>query len=244
MLTNGAKSLEILVENSTQKKSFKTSDVTPGVLMDARYVEKKSLIIVAMCCIAEVDSKKCSQLVVLSYSYNCQECSEKSKLELYRKQILNVKGPIEYVYIESSGDHVHAITQDAAIFVHDSMKTVEVESSKILIDNEVKIPKYCWSQDEDSLTVWVKCPEKNPKEHVKINVNKTNIIIDTDVVMVQGDTQHCLDPDMTTWSYEKETLKLELGKLESGLMWSELIKGDTGGECLPNESLAAEIHAR
>jgi len=49
---------------------------------------------------------------------------------------------------------------------------------------------------------------------------------------------------MATWRHKEGTVQIDLIKYESGLMWSELIKGDTGGESLPNETLAAEIHAR
>ncbi|XP_019697360.1 nudC domain-containing protein 1 isoform X2 [Harpegnathos saltator] len=63
-------------------------------------------------------------------------------------------------------------------------------------------------------------------------------------ILIQGECQHRLEENMATWRYKEGTLQIDLTKYESGLMWHELIKGDTGGECLPNEILAAEIHKR
>lgn len=228
---------------SNEEHAVVFSDVEPGVILDARYVKEKCIIVVAMCCVLEAKGKKCSKLVILSYKLKFEEQNDKTTLEEHRKQILNVKGPIEYVYIEASGNYAHAISQDRAIFEYDSLKPVEEE--RIVDSKELKIPKYCWSQDEDSLTVWVKVPEKYHEDRAKINVTATNIsIVIKDTVLIQGDSQHRLDPDLTTWKLDKDTVQLELGKFENGLMWNELIKGDTGGECLPNESLAAEIHNR
>lgn len=243
VLSNGGKSLEVLTENLSER-SCRSVEVDSGVILDARYIEEKSTIIVAMCSIVEVNGKKCSQLVFLYYAHNAEQGSNENVLELCRKQILYVKGPIEYVYIEPSGDYFHAISQDAATFEYDSLKAIAEKHDENL-DPEIKIPKYCWSQDEDSLTVWVKVPERHRDDRAKINVTSSKISISIeDDVLIQGDSQHRLDPDLTTWKREKDTVQLELGKFESGLMWSELIKGDTGGECLPNEALAAEIHSR
>lgn len=244
LLTNGDESLEILIENeSGDKETFRTTDLSPGILLDSRYFQETLLVMVAMCCVAEVDEKKQSQLVILSYEHSGKDAQEKS-LKLVRKQILKVKGPIEYAFVEANGNFVHAISQDAAIFEYDSLKPVESKKEENSV-KEAKIPKYCWSQDEDSLTVWIRIAEKNRDDILIIETTSTTLSVCLKgVQLIRGDLQHRLDSDLTTWTREKDDIKLELVKHETGLMWNELIKGDTGGEYLPNQALAAEIHSR
>ncbi|XP_043285241.1 nudC domain-containing protein 1 [Venturia canescens] len=246
VLSNGGECLEILIENSSaEKETFKTTDITPGVLLDSRYFRDKALVMIAMCCLTEVERKKQSQLIILSYEHSSKD-NENNVLKLVRKNILKIRGPIEYAYIEANGDYVHAISQNTAIFEYDSTKPVETKKAEYSEnEKELKIPKYCWSQDEDSLTVWIKIAEKNRDDILVIDATATSLSVCLKgVELIKGDLQHRLDPDLTTWNREKDTIKLELVKHESGLMWNELIRGDTGGECLPNEALAAEIHNR
>ncbi|KAG7199157.1 hypothetical protein KM043_018045 [Ampulex compressa] len=140
-------------------------------------------------------------------------------------KILKVKGTVEYACIEENGNHLHSICQDSMLFEDLNAKVEKHNLPNLEEKEEIKIPKYCWSQDEDSITVWIKVEEQQYKQ-ARINC------------------QHRLDESLTTWKYEHGTLQLELMKFENGLMWNELIKGDTGGECLPNQALAAEIHSR
>lgn len=154
---------------------------------------------------------------------------------------MSVPGAIEYFYIEENGDFFHVISQEAMTFTHDSLKSI-VEEEKT---PELKIPRYSWSQDEDSLTVWVKIPEKDAALKANVQVSPMNILVSVgDSVLIQGDTPNKVQADLVTWNRKEETLEIDLPKQESGLMWSELLKGDTDGEMLANPALAAEIHAR
>lgn len=246
ILTRGDNKLEVLTTmNSGEKKLYILEEIEPGVLLDARYIEKKSKIIIAMCCIIDVNGKKHSQIVILSYiiKYNNNGIDN---LECFQKQHLTVKGSIEYVFIEPSGDYINVLSQDVAKFTYDSLKQIKDEEKKLSTnDSEIKIPKYSWSQDEESLTVWIKIPKKFGDTKANINVKSTGLSISVkDEILIQGELQYRIDHETAVWKYEKKTLKLELMKYESGQMWNELIKGDTDGEWLPNEALAAEIHSR
>ncbi|KAK0163020.1 hypothetical protein PV327_006736 [Microctonus hyperodae] len=246
ILTRGDNNLEMLTTvNSGEKKSYLLEEIEPGVLLDARYIENKSKIIIAMCCIIVVNGKKHSQIVILSYiiKYNNNGIDN---LECFQKQHLTVKGSIEYVFIEPNGDYINVLSQDVAKFTYDSLKQIKDEEKKLSSnDSEIKIPKYSWSQDEESLTVWIKIPKKFGDTKANINIKSTGLLISVkDEILIQGELQYRIDHETAVWKYEKETLKLELMKYESGQMWNELIKGDTDGEWLPNETLAAEIHSR
>ncbi|XP_015184696.1 PREDICTED: nudC domain-containing protein 1 [Polistes dominula] len=245
VISNGGDSLYLLKEDhSGQVEAFLLEEAEPGVILDIRYVQTKSQIIIALSSIVDDNGKKCTKLVLLFYTL--QQYDEKQNtFHLSNKQVLKVRGTVEYVFIEENGDHLHSICQNNIIFESDNKKITENSKKNISDKEHIKIPKYCWSQDEDSLTVWVKIPEKYYQSQAKVNVKSNEISITVnDDILIQGECQHRLDEKLTTWKHEKDTLQLDLIKFENGLMWNELIKGDTGGECLPNESLAAEIHSR
>ena len=243
VISNGSQNLEVLIQENSKKQSFFLDNMDSGIIMDAQSFEEDSSIIVSVYSVVEVEGKKCSRLTLLTYSYQKGEESSQT-WSLFRKQILKVKGTVEYIYVENNGNYFHIASQDPVIFEFDSLYPIE-EAKKSESDREIKIPKYCWSQDEDSLTIWLKIPNSCKDIAAKIDVSPTKISVATNnVILIQGDTQHRLEPDVATWKTKDDTLEIGLTKSESGLMWNELIKGDTGGEFLPNEGLAAEIHSR
>lgn len=245
VISNGGNSLHLLREDkSGHIKSFLLEEAEPGVILDVRYAQTKSQVIVTLSSIADDNGKKCTKLILLFYTWQ-QSDENQETFHLCNKQVLKVQGTVEYVFIEENGDHLHSICQNNITFESNDQTSTESNITNIDDREHIKIPKYCWSQDEDSLTVWIKIPEKYCQSQAKVNVKSTEISITVnDNVLIQGECQHRLDEKLTTWKHEKDTLQLDLVKFESGLMWNELIKGDTGGECLSNESLAAEIHSK
>lgn len=193
---------------------------------------------IVMSTIIEESSKKRSKITVSSYSLKNEESLE--TLALSRRQELIVNGPVDYVHIESSGTFIDVLSGDSVRFSSDSKKAVEATS-----DSKIIIPKYYWSQTEDSLTVLIKISEKDQTAEVTVNVTETSISVNVgDVVIVQGGCPFLIEKDSANWNKEKDTLKVEMKKQESGQMWDELIKGDATGEHLPNEELSSEIHSR
>lgn len=245
--SSGHRNLELIIKNDSQISKFVFDDIEPGIILDSVYAKEKSMINVAMYYITEVDGKKHSQVILYSYSLLfISENSESKSLDVkfIGKRVLRVKGAVEYANLESNGNYLHITSQNSAIFVEDSLSPISRELSGES-NQEINIPKYCWSQDEESLTVWLKIVKGIDKSQIKVHVKPNNIIVKCkDLILMSGESGHRLDPDLTTWSKEKDTLKIDLFKNEMGLMWNELIKGDTGGECLPNAALAAEVHNR
>lgn len=240
-ISDGGDCLKLMLMQE-RVKVFTLNGAEPGIILDVQYVKATSTIVIATCSIKSTDEKKFTKLLLLTYSWRNAEDSYES-FELIEKEGLKVKGTVEYVYIEESGKYLHSICQDHIAF--ECPKVQESADSKNDSERaEIKIPRYCWSQDEDSLTVWITIQKKDQNK-VKVHVTALELSVTVnDKVLVQGQCQHTLDKNLTTWKYEQDVFKLELSKYESGLMWSELIKGDTGGECLPNETLATEIHSR
>ncbi|XP_015587369.1 nudC domain-containing protein 1 [Cephus cinctus] len=245
IISNGSNTLDVLfIESMGTAKPIELYKVDAGVLLDVEYVVDTSTIIIALCNILDFEGKKCSNLNILwylcEYKDNCLE-----NLKLTHKQVLRVKGVIDYVKVENNGNYLHIVSQDSAIFEYDSINPIDKEKTQHKNVSEIKIPKYCWSQDEDTLTVWIKVPQHIDKKLITVDITASSLSIKLkDTILIEGDTQYRLDPELTTWSRESDSLKVDLVKYESGQMWNELIKGDIGGECLPNETLAAEIHSR
>lgn len=243
-ISDGGKTLDILITDTKHNmKVFTLNSIEPGVIMNVQYVEENSNVIVTMCSIvADDDQKKYTQLLLLLYALQYSE-NEITGISFVDKQISKVCGTVDYVCVEENGNYLHAICQDNIDFEKKNAQDFKVEQPSF--DPQIKIPKYYWSQDEDSLTVWVKVPKQHSNKQPKINVKplELSVVIDNEV-LIQGECQHRLEENMATWRQKEDTLQIDLSKYENGLMWSELIKNDTGGECLPNETLAAEIHER
>lgn len=242
-ISDGGGNLHILIEcMGENRKVFLMTLEEPGIIMNVQYVEKSSRIILIMCAIATDDNqKKYTRLVLLSYDL----CMKNEIMKVYNvdKQILKVQGTVDYAYVEENGNYLHSICQDSIGFENENTQESVMEQPSV--SSQIKIPKYYWSQNEESLTVWIKVPKQHGNKRPKINVKPLELSVTIDnEILIQGQCQHRLEENMATWRHKEDTLQIDLSKYENGLMWSELIKGDTGGECLPNEALAGEIHAR
>nr|XP_031833971.1 nudC domain-containing protein 1 [Nomia melanderi]XP_031833972.1 nudC domain-containing protein 1 [Nomia melanderi]XP_031833973.1 nudC domain-containing protein 1 [Nomia melanderi] len=244
IISDGGNYLNILlVKDEEHIKAFSLSDTEPGVILDVRYLSATSTVVVALRNIKNTGEKKFTSLLLLTYAWKDAGEPHQS-FKFISKEVLTVNGAIEYVYIEDNGRYFHSICQDYVTFKHSRLQESADSKNGLEKSSKIKIPRYCWSQDEDSLTIWIKVDREQQKD-VKVQVTSLELSVTLNgIVLIQGQSQHRLDEDLTTWKYEDDTFKLELFKHESGLMWSELIKGDTGGEHLPNETLAAEIHSR
>ncbi|KZC07704.1 PREDICTED: nudC domain-containing protein 1 [Dufourea novaeangliae] len=244
VISDGGNCLKVLLALTQEHaKVFSLSNAEPGIILDVRYVNATSTITVALCSIKSTGEKKFTSLLLLTYTWkNVGESCE--SFEFTYKETLKVNGAVEYAYIEDDGKYVHSICQDYITFEHPKVQEVEDNKKDSEKSSEIKIPRYCWSQDEDLLTVWIKV-DREQQKNVKVNVTPLELSVTLNgIVLIQGQCQHRLDESLTTWRYEEDTFKIELFKYESGLMWNELIKGDSGGEHLPNEELATEIHSR
>lgn len=244
-VSDGGEKLEILVGNTEQNmKVFSLDPIEPGIIMSMQFIEKDLKIIVIMCAIAQNDEKKYTQLTLLSYALQYMENEIKNIYQI-DKQLLKVQGTVDYVYVEKNGNYLHSISQNNIDFEKKDTQESKDEIKQSNIDLQIKTPKYYWSQDEDSLTVWIKIPKQHINKQPKIQVRPLELSVSMEnEILIQGECQHRLEENMATWRFKEDTLQIDLSKYESGLMWSELIKGDTGGECLPNDTLAAEIHTR
>ncbi|XP_017760282.1 PREDICTED: nudC domain-containing protein 1 [Eufriesea mexicana] len=244
IISDGGNCLKLLLTKDQEHiKSFILNNAEPGVILDIQYVNATSTIMIVMCDIRSTGEKKFTRLLLLSYVWKNVGSADEF-FEFTNNEALKVNGSVEYVYIESCGKYLHSICQDYITFECSKVQQPNDNKKEAEKIEELKIPKYCWSQDEDSITVWFTI-DKQHRDKVKVNVRplELSVTVNNDI-LIQGQCQHRLDEDLTTWKYEEDTFKLELYKHENGLMWNELIKGDTGGKCLPNETLAAEIQSR
>lgn len=248
VVCDGNGNLEILIQENSLVKSYCIDCVEPAVLADTRYVEENSKLVIALHRIDEVTkdkkSKKISRLIFLHYNLKKNSENDSFVFEPTQKQTVKVKRVIENVYLAEKGNFCYIIGQDQVEFDYDSIKPVDSKNEQGY-SSQIKIPQYCWSQDEDSITIYVKIPEKHSSIKPKVETTPNSLlVIFGDNIILNGKTSKRLDADLTTWKCKDGTLEIELAKSENGLMWNELISGDTGGEYLPNQALAAEIHER
>ncbi|KAL6267581.1 hypothetical protein P5V15_000655 [Pogonomyrmex californicus] len=246
VISDGGENLHMLITSTGEsKKYFLMNSVEPGIIMNVQYVEKSSKIVVIMCTIAVDDNqKKYTQLILLSYNLEYVE-DKIGNIYCIDKQILKVQGTVDYAYLEKNGNYLHSICQDNINFEKNDTQETETEVKLPNLNSQIKIPNYHWSQDEESLTIWVKIPKQYNNKQPKINVKPLELSVTIDnEILIQGECQYRLEENMATWRQKENILQIDLSKYESGLMWSELIKNDTGGEYLPNETLAAEIHEK
>lgn len=246
VISNGGEKLEVLVGSTRQNmKVFSLGPIEPGIIMNVQYIEKDLKIIVTMCTIAaKSDGKKYTQLTLLSCTLQYIE-NEIKNIYYINKQLLKVQGTVDYIYVEKNGNYLHSICQNNIDFEKGDAQESENKIKQSNIDLQIKTPKYYWSQDEDSLTVCIKIHKQYTNKQPKIQVKPLELsVVMENEILIQGECQHRLEENMATWRFKEDTLQIDLSKYENGLMWNELIKGDTGGECLPNEALAAEIHTR
>lgn len=243
IINNGSGILEFLLKKDDCIKEFLINDIEPSVILDARFVKETSKIIIALYKIDEKKDKNFSRLILLTYHFEENSKDRSIILDLVRTQTIKVNGAIDSVYFEKNGKFFNIISQKRAEFDFDS--TNPIKSKEEIKESKINIPKYCWSQDKNSITVFINIPEQYKTISAKVDVKQFNLTITIDdVILLCGETSNKIDSYLTTWKQKENNLEVELCKAESGLMWSELLKGDTGGEYLPNEELAAEIHSR
>lgn len=225
ILSNGAGKLNIVVFKNNKYFQKSIFDISPGVVLDALLVEKTSTLVVVLCNIEEHQDKKCSKIYVQSFDANL--------MKLRQELIIVVRGFVECALIESSGEYLNIIAQDHVEFPLEKPK------------QQLNIPKYSWSQDETSITVYLKIPKNSEKSDVKVDVLNSALCIKVkDVILIKGDLSHRLEPNLMTWEVKDGLLEIELYKLENGLMWNELMIGNEEGEYIPNKALADVVHSR
>lgn len=250
LVSDGGDDLRVLVGNTERNvRVFSLGPVESGVVMDVQCIRNGSVMVVTMCAVAtDSDENKYTRLTLLSYSLRYAS-GQIEDISYADKRTLKVRGTVDYIHMEENGDYLHSICQDNISFeTEDPNRWLDGEdrTSDASVDSPMRIPRYYWSQDEDSLTVWIKVPNLRGERklpEISIEPTELSVVID-DVVLIRGECQHRLGDNLATWKWEEDTLRIDLSKCETGLMWNELIRGDTGGECLPDETLAAEIHER
>ncbi|WP_407809618.1 CS domain-containing protein, partial [Staphylococcus aureus] len=60
----------------------------------------------------------------------------------------------------------------------------------------------------------------------------------------EGELCHLINADGSTWIIDGDKLEITLSKSESGIIWAELVKGDTRGEELVDPAMIEEMHNR
>ena len=154
---------------------------------------------------------------------------------------LSVSGFVQYANLERSCDALYVISDTGCKFVLDSENEIR-DTQEVQVETE---KKYKWGQGSDDVTLKFSLCENISKNLVTVEVQATQIKVKYgDEVLLEGFLHQRIDSDMTCWTVMGDTLEVVLQKSESGLMWPEVVVGDTLGEYVPDPALVDDVVER
>lgn len=149
---------------------------------------------------------------------------------------LTVQGFVQYSYLELTGQALYIVSETGAKFTLDSENKIVEED--VRIENEKKT--YTWSQNMEEIVINYFLPEHSEKATVKAEISSLQIKVGGDILL-EGVLHQKIDPGLTCWEIEGNTLKIVLQKGESGVMWPEVVVGDNCGDYQVDSEVAKGI---
>lgn len=151
-------------------------------------------------------------------------------------------GGIEFASFEPTCSAVFIASDQALKFTSDSENSI-VENNE---EPQVKPQTvYSWLQKDDDLTLWVPVAMDVSKSDIKVTVTTLSIKITIQGnIILEGALHQRIDSDLTCWTLSPGKLEIILSKVETGLMWPELIVGCQKGEQILDPAFVEEVHQR
>lgn len=153
---------------------------------------------------------------------------------------LQARGELYYSYFEPRCEAIYVASEKSFKFTSDcSNVTEENEKQK----SEKK--RYIWNQTLEDITVRFKLPENFSKSDLKITAKEAEIVVKYENnILLSGPLYQNICADLTVWDIKNELLEILLSKQEEGLMWPELVVGDTSGEFVVDTCIVDDIHQK
>lgn len=164
---------------------------------------------------------------------------------LKRKRRLAGASVPTYSAFDTLGGSLCLASEKEFSFVFDSCKP-EVGHEVEDVTTKVKEPPlYSFIQTGDTLTVVFKLPESVTKTDVTVELGVRTVAISVhEKTVLEGEFPHAVMKDASTWTTLDQKLEVHLIKAESGVVWKEVVQGDTRGEEVFDPGFVEEIHAR
>lgn len=179
-------------------------------------------------------------------TFTCMSNCEGGSWNLKRhRRLVGASIPM-YVAFDTHGNSLCLASEKDFSFVFDSCKAEvghEVEETKG--GKKQEPPLYSFIQTAEELTVAFRLHEAATKKDVQVSleVKGIEILIEGKTVL-QGDFPHAIVKDGSTWTILDQKLEVHLVKAEHGVVWHEVVVGDTKGEEVFDPAFVEEIHAR
>ncbi|XP_023236592.1 nudC domain-containing protein 1-like [Centruroides sculpturatus] len=182
-------------------------------------------------------------LVLEWLTFTCAVGNDNNVWNLKRLRRLVGSSIPNYVVIEPGGSALCLATEKEFSFIYDSGKQEEitVEEQKVTI----LLPLYTYIQSMEDVNVIFRLPENINTSDISVIIQSSHLEVKfKGKTVLEGPLCNTVNVDASTWIVDGEKLEITLSKSEVGLLWSELVIGNTRGEEVMDPSLVAEIHNR
>ncbi|KAJ8978119.1 hypothetical protein NQ317_014174 [Molorchus minor] len=156
---------------------------------------------------------------------------------------LKVSGNIQYAALERDCAAIYVVSDSGCKFTLNSDYPLVTES-KTTENKKTETKPYQWKQSGNNIILKFTLENLN-KDIIDVESHPTKIKIKYNGMdLLCGDLYQRINSETTTWTIEKDYLEVIINKSESGLMWSEVVKGDQAGEYTADPNLVQGVHER
>lgn len=156
---------------------------------------------------------------------------------------LRTKGAVQYAAIERSCENVYVVSDNECTLILNSDNPILNKESENT-EEEIKY-LYEWSQTTEDVSIHIELPEKINKQFIYVNSEAIKLDIKYENnILVSGSLYQRIDANLTNWSIEHNKLVVVLSKQETGLIWPELIVGDTTGKYNLDPSVVDQVNEK
>ncbi|XP_067012724.2 nudC domain-containing protein 1 isoform X2 [Anabrus simplex] len=159
---------------------------------------------------------------------------------------LSGPGGVNYIAMEPGCQALCLASEYPFEFIKDSESPILKDAAH---NNGGKVQEekkeYMWQQSAEDITVTFRLPDDTQKSDITVDVKDLRLCVAyRDRMLLEGPLANRLESELSTWAVERGKLEVVLVKQETGLMWSELVVGDTKGEHVMDPALVEEVHRR
>ncbi|XP_044277789.1 nudC domain-containing protein 1 isoform X2 [Varanus komodoensis] len=167
------------------------------------------------------------------------------RYEISKRRVLQGKSVPHYAAIEPNGDGLMVISYKPYTLAQNDENKLE-ESEKEKDEENKKEPLYYWKQTEDDLTITLHINKELTKEDIQVHFSPDylRVAVKDASVVLEGALFSSIDHESSTWIINEKSLDISLIKKEEGLLWPELIIGDSRGEFIMDPAQSSAVAER
>lgn len=157
---------------------------------------------------------------------------------------MRTKGGVQYAALEKDCKAVYIASDNECNIVLNSDNPVSNDAEETNNDREMKY-LYTWSQTKEDISISIELPENALKNLISVITDplKLHIKYDNNNLLL-GSLCQRIDSDLTHWEIVDNKLIISICKLETGLMWPELILGDDTGLQISDSDIITKVNQR